>query len=187
MTSAIMSRPVYQPFRMDPRGRHHLIVAECAALPAHLHLGTVPAETWLIGTSAPGIAVEPGGNNHGFRSTTDLLTHLRHRLGRETIGLRLYAIGTEAFLWDVMNIAQHAGLSDDEVCLTHEGSLRRRVYCIHCKTTTDNVTSNIVDCAGCGARLFVRDHFSRRLAAFMGVMVDAEVPGAVPPIEAIYP
>lgn len=187
MTNEIMSRPIYQPFRLAQRGRHHLIVVEFAALPDHIDLHNTPVETWLIGTSAPGIAIEPGGNDQGFRSVVGLLMHLRHRLGRETIGLRLYAIGTEAFLWDVMNIARDAGLGADEVFLTHEGSLRRRVYCVHCKTMTENVTINIVDCAGCGARLFVRDHFSRRLAAFMGVMVDAEVPGAVPPIEAIYP
>jgi hypothetical protein len=38
----------------------------------------------------------------------------------------------------------------------------------------------IITCPGCGASLFVRDHFSRRLAAFMGVKVDAEVPGDIP-------
>jgi hypothetical protein len=31
----------------------------------------------------------------------------------------------------------------------------------------------------------VRDHFSRRLAAFMGVIVDAEVPGEIPAAEAL--
>jgi hypothetical protein len=51
----------------------------------------------------------------------------------------------------------------------------------------EDVATNIADCRGCGARLFVRDHFSRRLAAFMGVMVDAEVPGEVPEIEVVYP
>jgi hypothetical protein len=35
--------------------------------------------------------------------------------------------------------------------------------------------------------LFVRDHFSRRLGAYMGLMVDAESPGELPEIEEIYP
>ena len=39
---------------------------------------------------------------------------------------------------------------------------------------------NVTPCPGCGAQLFVRDHFSRRLAAFMGVKVDAEAPGEFP-------
>lgn len=186
MTSEIKSRPIYQQFQLAPRGRHHLIVAELPALPEYLDLAGKPVEIWLVGTRAPGIAIEPAGNGRGFRSAADLLVHLRHRLTREPVGLRLYAIGTEAFLWDVMNIGQEAGLGADEVALTHEGSLRRRVYCIHCKTTIDNVTTNIVTCTGCGARLFVRDHFSRRLGAFMGVMADAEAPGVLPAVEAIY-
>ena len=34
--------------------------------------------------------------------------------------------------------------------------------------------------------LLVRDHYSRRLAGFMGVMVDAEVPREVPPIKETF-
>jgi len=45
------------------------------------------------------------------------------------------------------------------------------------------VAQNIVTCPSCEAALFVRDHFSRRLAAFMGVKVDAEVPGEIPEAE----
>jgi hypothetical protein len=41
----------------------------------------------------------------------------------------------------------------------------------------EDATANIVACPGCGANLFVRDHFSRRLRAFMGVKADAEMPG----------
>jgi hypothetical protein len=32
--------------------------------------------------------------------------------------------------------------------------------------------------------LLVRDHYSRRLGAFMGVCIDAEAPGEIPPAEA---
>jgi hypothetical protein len=39
--------------------------------------------------------------------------------------------------------------------------------------------TNIVQCVGCERWLLVRDHYSRRLAAYMGVMVDAEVPGRI--------
>jgi hypothetical protein len=34
--------------------------------------------------------------------------------------------------------------------------------------------------------LLVRDHYSRRLAAFQGVCIDAEVPGDVPPVEEAF-
>ncbi len=61
----------------------------------------------------------------------------------------------------------------------------RRVFCNHCRTITEGVTTTIVACAGCQAQLLVRDHFSRRLNAFAGVQVDAEAPGEIPPIEAL--
>jgi hypothetical protein len=35
--------------------------------------------------------------------------------------------------------------------------------------------------------LLVRDHYSRRLGAFQGVCIDAEVPGELPPAEEIFP
>jgi hypothetical protein len=59
------------------------------------------------------------------------------------------------------------------------------VRCVHCQTLLDDVTMSLVDCTGCGATLFVRDHFSARLAAFMGVKVDAELPGELPDAEAL--
>jgi hypothetical protein len=49
------------------------------------------------------------------------------------------------------------------------------------------VRTNIHPCPGCGRRLFVRDHFSRHLAAYMGIQVDAETPGVIPPVEETYP
>jgi hypothetical protein len=42
-------------------------------------------------------------------------------------------------------------------------------------------------CSHCGLNLFVRDHYSRRIAAFQGVCIDAENPGNVPPSTELYP
>ncbi len=182
------SRPVYQPLRIDPDGRAHLFITDLAAVPEEAgDFALSNIECWVVGVSAPGIAIEPGGMARGFRAVADLRSHLTHRLAREPIGLRVYAAGSEAFLWDVMNIAREAGLSGEEVFLAQAGTLRRRVYCVHCKTMNEDVATNIIACRGCGASLFVRDHFSRRLAAFMGVQVDAEMPGALPEIEMLYP
>jgi len=64
--------------------------------------------------------------------------------------------------------------------------LARRVYCIHCRATTENVRTNIVRCVACDRWLLVRDHYSRRLAAYMGVMVDAEAPGELPPLKEVF-
>ena len=56
----------------------------------------------------------------------------------------------------------------------------RRVQCVHCKGITENVSTDPFVCSHCGLNLFVRDHYSRRLAAFQGVNIDAEDPGQVP-------
>ena len=62
----------------------------------------------------------------------------------------------------------------------------RRVFCIHCQASNENVKTNVAKCTGCGRHLLVRDHYSRRLGAYMGVMVDAEAPGEVPPIKEVF-
>jgi hypothetical protein len=177
----IKSRPVYEAFCIDPGGRAHLLVTDLSKPPV-----TTEIETWVVHVVAPGIQAQ-GGKARAFRAVADLLATLAVRLQREPVGFRLYAVGTEPFLWDVNNVARAAGLGKGEIFLTHAGSLKRRVYCTHCKTMNEDVTQNIVKCRGCGANLFVRDHFSRRLAAFMGVAVDAEVPGEIPETEVLYP
>lgn len=184
------SRPIYEPLAIDPAGRAHLIVSDLAAIPEVSWSGGPPdqsIETWLVKTIAPGIQAPETGAIRAFRAPADLLSHLAARLAREPVGLRLYAIGTEAFVWDAANVARAAGMGKDEIFLAQAGSLRRRVYCTHCKTMIEDVTTNITPCRACGAALFVRDHFSRRLAAFMGVKVDAEIPGEIPELKVLYP
>lgn len=74
-----------------------------------------------------------------------------------------------------------AGLPHEAVQMEHRGSTVRRVQCVHCKGITENVRTDPFVCAHCGLNLFVRDHYSRRIAAFQGVCIDAEDPGQVPP------
>lgn len=188
--AGIKSRPVYQPLALDGSGVRHLLLVGGAQLPEETALPAA-VETWLVAAHSRAI---PGRLDHdeatptrlAFRSTAQMLARLAQRLRTERMGLRLYAVGEEDFLWDVNNVAAEAGLGRQEVRLTHAGSLRRRVICVHCGTRTEGVTTNIAVCAGCGARLFVRDHFSRRLAGFMGVQADAEVPGELPEIVESY-
>lgn len=86
----------------------------------------------------------------------------------------------------VTKVATQFDLNKDEIQSEECGTLARRVYCIHCKTFSETVKTNIVECAGCQRWLLVRDHYSKRLAAYMGVMVDAEAPGQRPPMEEIF-
>ena len=96
------------------------------------------------------------------------------------MGLQIYTAGTEGLMAQVAAAAQAAGLPYEAVQMEHRGSLARRVQCVHCKGVTENVTQDPFVCSHCGLSLFVRDHFSRRLAAFQGVNIDAEDPGLVP-------
>ena len=187
------SRPTYAPLAPDPSGRHHLLVVEAAEVPAEaLAEGVAPSafEVWTVARrsavpSAPAMEEAPG-SVATFRSVTHLFSALEERLARETMGLRLYAAGSEPFVWDASALGASAGLSRQEMGFNHAGSWARRIFCVHCREITEGVTTSIVTCSGCGAPLFVRDHFSRRLSAFMGVQVDAEVPGEVPEAEELY-
>jgi len=85
-----------------------------------------------------------------------------------------------------MQIAFHFNLNKDEIRAEEMGSLARRVHCVHCRAQTEEVRTNIVRCVGCGLWLLVRDHYSRRLAAYMGVMADAEAPGELPEIREVF-
>jgi hypothetical protein len=187
----IKSRPTYAPLRPDPHGRRHLLVCDRAALPIEaLHQGVERAhfnERWSIVSDSRAIpSSDPANFDHQFRSEQHLLIALRRRLDTEAMGFRLYAVGTEPFLWAIYSVAVEFGAGPDEIALFATGTGARRVFCNHCRTVTAGVMTNIVVCCGCGAHLFVRDHFSRRLNAFAGVQIDAEVPGEVPATEELY-
>jgi len=86
----------------------------------------------------------------------------------------------------MLQLAAAFNLNKDEIRAEHAGSAARRVHCVHCRAGTEDVRTNIVRCSGCARWLLVRDHYSRRFAAYMGVNVDAEAPGELPPIREIY-
>jgi hypothetical protein len=84
-------------------------------------------------------------------------------------------------------VATRYGMSSAEIRLYQTGTKARPVFCVHCRAMTRGVRTNLADCSGCGRTLFVRDHFSRRLGAYMGFQIDAEIPGEKPPVETVYP
>lgn len=189
----IKSRPKYQAIAPDPAGRHHLMVVDGAEVPKEaLAEGVDPSafEVWTVARKsalpASPAMDEAAGAQRPFRSVAHLFSALEERLARETMGLRFYAAGPEPFLWNACGIAGKAGLGPQEMQFAQVGAKARRIFCVHCRQVMEGVTTSIVPCAGCGAPLFVRDHFSRRLAAFMGVQIDAEVPGEVPEAEELY-
>jgi dimethylamine monooxygenase subunit C len=189
--TTIKSRPIYASLKIDLSGRRHLLLMGSREMPHDaLAPGTEASafhEQWRIVSNSRAIPV-PDQNitQHSFRSEAHLLIALKRRLEEERTGLRLYAIGAEPFLWRVRGLASEFGMAAEEVHLYATGTAARRVFCNHCRTITERVTTNIFPCSGCGAHLLVRDHFSRRINAFAGVQVDAEAPGELPDIEELY-
>jgi hypothetical protein len=158
-----------------------------ATLPGAADPGAAPAQATSAGAAA---AVErfrvAVGDVQAFPTTPALLGEFRSTLEKSLMGTRLYVAGPESFIGLVMKIALEFNLNKDEIRAEECGTLARRVYCIHCRATTENVRTNIVRCVECDRWLLVRDHYSRRLAAYMGVMADAEAPGELPPLKEVF-
>ena len=202
-TSGIKSKPVYSPLSADTRGRFHLMLGfgpgggpllrvieelRAASPPMLAHTRVL----FLPDASVPRFepAAPPGSaavTVQSFTDKTTLLLEFRRILDASLMGTRLYLAGPESFLGLALRIALEFNMNKDEVRAEQTGTLARRIYCVHCQSTTEDVTTNIATCTGCGRWLTVRDHYSRRLAAYMGVMADAEVPGELPPVQEVYP
>ena len=205
LVTGIKSKPVYAPLQADTRGRYHLMagmgVGEAPLLRviAEMRAASHPLEHARVlfvpdaGSAAAGAvpAIErfkaaAVAEVQSFPATSLLLERFRGILGQSLMGTRLYVAGPESFIGLVMKIALEFNLNKDEIRAQECGSLARRVYCIHCRATTENVRTNIVRCVQCHRWLLVRDHYSRRLAAYMGVMADAEAPGELPPLKELF-
>lgn len=191
LVTDVKSRPQYQPWKFDAAGRFHLFVAQGEGGLALLRARPeVPdsAEVHVIYTAQTLTGRDLGEELAacGWRQLTLLPTQaaalqaLDEILAKSLMGTRLYIAGSEGFIGLAQQVAARYNLQSDELQAEHRGSSARRVFCVHCQTSHDDVTTNIVLCRGCGRHLLVRDHYSRRLAAFMGVMADAEVPGCLP-------
>ncbi|MFS2156807.1 dimethylamine monooxygenase subunit DmmA family protein [Pseudomonas sp. Pseusp122] len=95
--------------------------------------------------------------------------HLDTLLYAAPIGSHLYVLGDEAFLWRVHVTAQGAGMLSEEIDLIDCGPAQRRVFCVHCGLIQDAPAVAQLNCTGCQVQLGVREHFSKRLGAYMGV------------------
>ncbi|MBS7663598.1 hypothetical protein I0D00_16860 [Pseudomonas lalucatii] len=196
LITGIKSRPVYDRLQPMVGGLRHLIVGQGSGGEAMLRLiGEMsPAQrqssTLLYSTESF------SGHNHltelrqteaddllVFDSNHALIEGLRRLLESAHMGTRLYLSGSESFIGTAMQAANAVDLNRDEVLREHSGTLVRRVWCAHCDTYTENVTQRVFICPGCQLNLVVRDHYSRRLAAFQGIKADGEVPGELPPAE----
>lgn len=194
----IKSRPVYGTLSPQP-GTDHLLIADAEGAEAILDLakaapaGFFDAAEIVFIPRATGDryvaalqALKPARFYKG-PSIHAALPRLRQTFATAHMGLRLYLAGTEGLIGQAMQAALEAGIDHASIQTEHRGSLARRVQCVHCKGVTEDVTTQPVTCAHCGLLLLVRDHYSRRLAAFQGVCINAEDQSEKVPIEEAFP
>lgn len=196
LVSGIKSRPVYPGLEVDPYARRHLFALGGEGALALLEKPELKdadfrARTEILYTadgSAHAASLQAAGVGGYWQapSIPTLLTRLQVMLSTAHMGLRLYIAGTEGFIGQVMKVGTDAGINFHSIRTEHRGSLARRMSCVHCKGITENVTTSPYVCSHCGLTLLVRDHYSRRLGAFQGVCINAEVPAEIPPVEELY-
>lgn len=193
---SIRSRPVYGELRAR-KGPLHLFVADGLGAEAVIDCAAAAEGPGLMASSHVIYCPGPDGEDlfdrlralgpaqvHRAPSLGAALPRLRKVLADARMGTQVYLAGTEPLIGQAQREALDAGLPLDAVQAEHRGPTVRRVQCVHCKGVTEEVRTDPFACAHCGLWLLVRDHYSRRLAAFQGVNVDAEDPGRVPaPVE----
>ena len=187
---AIPSRPVYGV--LEPRaGSGHLLVADgegaaalldllgsAAGMRQSCHIIYIPGANGVDMTA--GLQAMQVAQFWRAPSFAAALPRLRQVLATAHMGLQICAAGTEGLMGQVQREVVDAGLPHTALQMEHRGSLARRVQCVHCKGITENVRTDPCLCSHCRLHLYVRDHYSRRIAAFQGVNIDAEDPGRVP-------
>jgi hypothetical protein len=190
---SIRSRPVYAPLEPRPGGSH-LIVADGEGAEAVVEMVGKAADPVVL-LAGCHVMYCPGptgvdqfdrlqalGAAQLFRAPTvpALLPRLVRVLSAAHMGTQFYLAGSEGLIGQAEREIMQTGFPFAAVQKEQRGSTLRRVQCVHCKGITENVATDPFTCSHCGLNLYVRDHYSRRMAAFQGVNIDAEDPGLVP-------
>lgn len=189
---SILSRPVYGTLEARP-GKHHLMIADADGAEAIMDVATpeLMTKTHIIyipkGTDfADKLRTLNPAQFYEGPSYAASVSRIRRVLQDAYMGLQVYLSGTEGLMGQAQHEAMQVGIPHTAIQTEHRGSVARRMQCVHCKGITEDVETDPFVCAHCGLNLFVRDHYSRRLAAYQGVCIDAEDPGNVPAAKGIY-
>ncbi|MCX7286413.1 MAG: dimethylamine monooxygenase subunit DmmA family protein [Rhodobacterales bacterium] len=190
---SIRSRPVYA--ALEPRpGSQHLIVADGEGAEAVIEmLAKANDRSGLLATAHVMYTPGPNGSDmsaalealgaarfHRAPTIPAMLPRLQLVVAAAHMGTQFYLAGTEGLIGQAQREIMATGFPFAAIQKEQRGSTVRRVQCVHCKGITENVATDPFRCSHCGLNLFVRDHYSRRIAAFQGVNIDAEDPGLVP-------
>lgn len=194
LTSEVKSRPVYPGLEPDLNATNNIVVCDRAGIAAVIDMLSKAGPEFAVRTivllcsdeyaDSSAVEVDPARIKPASAVVLPDLNAavgaLGERLFRARMGVRLYAAGSEPLIGSTVQRAMRFGIDHLSIRTEHRGSLKRRVQCVHCKGLIENVPASPVKCTHCGLTLAVRDHYSRRYAAFIGVCADAEVPGEIP-------
>ncbi|MEU9059197.1 dimethylamine monooxygenase subunit DmmA family protein [Streptomyces sp. NPDC048430] len=113
---------------------------------------------------------------HHTEADEEAVASLAHELRGATVGWRLLLAGPETDVLLLEATALREGALRAEIRAHITDTSERRTRCTHCGRTTRSRTpvGAMLPCAGCGRTLVVYHHVSRRHAAYMGFMADAE-------------
>ncbi|WP_417846205.1 dimethylamine monooxygenase subunit DmmA family protein [Thalassospira povalilytica] len=184
---SILSRPKYGQLAIAPGLAHYFVAdasgAECVIRVAQTAPKGFMEKVHILYVPTPGenalttALYALGAKRFEHVPTIDAaIAKLGDWLSDAKMGSQLYLAGTEGLIGRAVAKGEECGLDHTAVQCEHRGSLARRVQCVHCKTMIEKVTTQPVKCPSCDLLLLVRDHYSRRLAAFQGVCINAEDP-----------
>lgn len=160
MSHAIPSTPRYTTLAEIPKAPRYLLALQSGDTEvARQLLQHLPYETRLW---------QPEEAAADFRQLNTLLQACHP-------GTHLCISGDETFIWNCRNQARAAGLLDAEMSLIKAAD-GRQAYCVHCSQLQPISQDDEVTCQHCGVQLTIREHFSKRLGAYMGVCLNADQP-----------
>lgn len=160
MNNPLASAPRYLSYTEIPQAKYYLLALQSGYQTASTPLlQGLPAETQLW---------QPAVGNPDFSALNTLLQACHP-------GTHLCICGDETFIWNCRNQAQTAGLLDAEMSLI-KAAEGRQAYCVHCSQLQPISHDDEVTCQHCGVHLTIREHFSKRLGAYMGVCLNADQP-----------
>jgi hypothetical protein len=178
------SSPVYSGLQPDPQAKAHLIVAEGDGAAAVIDLYAA-ADAGFAGCATLLYAAGSAAQHAqllalGAKLLPDIAALLRASkecMEQAGMGTTIYLTGSPSFIGEAAKLAGGYGVSFASLRTEARGSAGKRVQCVHCKSIEANVVTATVTCSHCRLKLLVRDHYSHRLNAFMGVCCEAERAG----------
>ena len=184
MARQFYSKPVYRTLIPVDGRPHHCVMTDAQGVARATQLcAAIEGASECIVVCEPQAGELIPGAAHVTGDTLE--DYLAARLRKLPVGTQFYLFGREQFVWPLQDLLRTAHVPLERCAVERCGPLSRDVFCVHCRQTTTDVAHTPIDCTGCGRRLHVYDHFSKRLGCYMGFQVNAECEEEIPPQEVL--